>query len=138
MTETDKAYLAAFVDGEGTIGLRTTHTSRNYSYKSYVVRLRVVQTNEDVIRWIQVITGVGHIYRRKDYPGLKTAWEWSSAGRDSLKVLHEIYSYLKVKRLQAEIAFKFEETYVGSGFKLGEERIAVRKQLREAMDSAND
>ena len=137
MNETDKAYIAGFIDGEGSIGLRACHSSRGYTYDSYLIRIKVAQTNEDVLQWIKTMTGVGSVRQRKDVPGYRRAWEWYLAGRNALKVLHEIYPYLRVKRIQAEIAFEFEKTYVGKGYRLTLEQHGTRSELREKMDCAN-
>jgi hypothetical protein len=138
MTIEDRSYLAGFIDGEGSIGLRIAHSERNPLFTNYVIRLRATQCNEDIIHWIQVVTGVGSVRKMKYGWGMKhQPYEWYTSGSKALKVLHEIYPYLRVKRIQAEIAFEFEKTMIGHGYTLTKEQHSIRQDLRIAMDSAN-
>ena len=135
MTETDKAYLAGFIDGEGSIGLRTTHTNRKPKYRSLCLRLRITQCDRPILEWIKAVTGVGSVRQGSVQTDRhQERFGWSCAGQYALRVLHEVYPYLKLKRIQSEIAFEFEKTMLGSGKPLPEELHIKRQTLREAMD----
>lgn len=127
MNNFDAAYIAGFVDGEGCIAVKTGKRDA----RDFVLRLRIVQNQYEVLFWIKCVCGFGTIYTR---PSLKS-WELSFNGKDALSVLRDIYPFLKVKRLQAEAAFKFEQTMVGRGFRLSEEQISLRNTLRTEINS---
>lgn len=132
MNMTEAAYIAGFIDGEGCISVKTGKRDA----RDYVLRLRIVQTQYDVLFWIKTICGVGTIYKRPiDHRHLKPVWELSFNGRDALFVLQQTYPFLKVKRLQAEAAFKFKQTMVGRGFQLSADQIKERQNLRIEINS---
>ena len=139
MNVQDATYLAGFFDGEGTVGLRHAHRTRNIDGKdSFTLRIRITQTNEDVMNWVKIITGTGTVYKKKTAPGFKDAWEWATSGTMAVQVLREMYPFLKVKRLQAEIAFKFGDTIKPKrGNPLSIEERQYRYSLRKEMDVAN-
>lgn len=58
LTETEKAYLAGFIDGEGYIGL-TNAGSKNVSKR---IRLSITNTNGVVLRYIKDLIGFGSFY----------------------------------------------------------------------------
>lgn len=69
MTDTDIAWVAGLLEGEGYFGCRIA-TTKNRPGKAYLqVRICVNMTDEDVLRRAQSITGAGHIngpYTRTD------------------------------------------------------------------------
>jgi hypothetical protein len=115
MTETEKAYLAGFIDGEGSIGIYPDYrSSRNYR-----LVLTVSNTNKDVIDWIANIVGEKHsrqvkVKTTKDCPswqGEKDRWKdcysiWFGSGI-AQSVLKEVFPYLIVKKQQATIAIEY-------------------------------
>jgi hypothetical protein len=138
MKETDAAYLAGFIDGEGSIGLRTSHSKDNRT-PSYVPRLRITNTNYEVLKWVEVTTGMGMV--RKVKPASTSnyqAYEWYVSGSKMKWLLEELIPHLKIKRYQAEIVLEFLKTVQPSengGFKkLPSNVIEIRNHLRLKLD----
>jgi len=92
--ETELAYLAGFVDGEGSITIFR-------SGKRYHLRFDIFNTNEDVLRWIQVTFG-GCV--RRVTSRCKETWKpefmWYVGQQQASDILSACLPYLKVKRLQ--------------------------------------
>lgn len=133
MTEVEKAYIAGFVDGDGSIGLRKCHSERGYI--DTLVRLRVTQASKEILDWIGLTTGAGTVRQWARCSNRhRSRFEWYCSGRKALAVIREIYPYLLVKKLQAEIVLKYEETMVGTGKLLSVEQKIERASLRKAMD----
>jgi len=94
----DKAYIAGFVDGEGHIGF--------YKTKDGMTRLNisVVNTDIDVLKFIQKVLGLGIIQKRAIQPKRKQAYALRIRNcAEGLIFLEEISPYLKVKHMQAEL-----------------------------------
>ena len=133
MTKEELAYIAGFVDGEGCIYIKKPG-KRNL----HEIKLTVANTDKDVMDWIAVTVGCGKVRLRSRKP-LKPYWkdqyDWSVTGSTAIRILSEIYPYLKCKKLQAEIAFKYYNTMQLKQRRLGisSETFVLREELRVAL-----
>lgn len=94
MTDTDLAYLAGIIDGEGTVvhGAGVTR----------MTALRVAMTDKVVIDWLQSTFG-GTIYTKPKSPRGKAYYEWTLQGQDRLlDLIPQIIPYALCKRPQLE------------------------------------
>lgn len=138
ISSVDKAYIAGFCDGEGTIGLRTGH-SHDGRTPSYTLRVRISNTNKDILLWIQAVTGCGHIHCCKQIKDYKPKFEIAWSGKIAAEILIQLYPYIRIKKIQAEIGIRFADTITNTGGeRLSKEIIIIRDSLRERMDVAND
>lgn len=101
LTATEAAYLAAFLDGEGSI---FPNKSGGRSW-----RISIVQKDEAVIRWLREVTQAGSIHRRRNLgSGLRRPRQyadlfcWQVSGWDAADLVRQIHPYLHVKRMRAE------------------------------------
>lgn len=95
--QTDLAYLAAFIDGEGSIAIR--------KHPRNVVIVSCSNTYEPVMRWIESLGGcLCHVPPR----GKRNAcWQWGLSGREDVKLLLEsILPYMRVKHDRAILALE--------------------------------
>ncbi|MEM2613257.1 MAG: hypothetical protein QXO15_03400 [Nitrososphaerota archaeon] len=104
------AYLAGLIDGEGTISMRTAgRVIPN-------VRVRVYNTNEQVIKWIHENFG-GSIFSREEYDK-KTKrklriWYWGIHSiEEAVKLLKPLLPYLIVKKDNALELIKASEKII--------------------------
>lgn len=97
MTETDRAYWAGILDGEGCLGL-------GRRLKKYVTpTVQVSNTKMALLVWIQERLG-GHIYKYSPRVDNRApCYLWSCAGQRALAAVREAYPYLILKREQADI-----------------------------------
>lgn len=115
MKETEAAYLAGLIDGEGTIVVNRTNTSksakackRGYSYRAH---LAISMTDEKMIRWVKRITNLGQIGKasKPKNPKHKRAWRWSVWSREASTVLLIVYPYLRLKKTHATNLIRFQK-----------------------------
>lgn len=142
----DAIYIAGLFDGEGCISLSKNHTIKEkdgYRTPTFTLRAVIRMTNADIINWLYITVG-GIIYnncnspaRMKYSPKCKPYHQWGAAGRNAIYFLKQIYPYLKVKKLQAEIAFKFGNTLKYRYGKLPNEIVLTREELRSEMTLLN-
>lgn len=100
MKPTDRAYLAALVDGEGSIIFMKRPDG---SIKSF--RLQVTNTYVPVLEWCQVVTKLGS-YQVKSKAGRQEAHHlacgaWAVYGVKAASVLKQILPYMQIKREKA-------------------------------------
>ena len=136
----DAAYIAGLFDGEGSIGFRRSHgTSKTHSKTSYL-RLRITNTHHEVLLWVAAVVGVGKVFTRPPSGKQRKPYhEWLLGRENVLKLLHQIFPYLRIKRLQAEIAFRFEASVANKSYRarLSPEVVALREGFRCEMTVAN-
>lgn len=121
MVEKTKAYIAGFLDGDGSIFLQLI---RRETYRlGYQVRASVVfyqkRENIKILNWLKHKLRVGYLRNRND--GLS---EYTIVGLKKVqKILQEIEPYLILKRKQAKLALRIISRFdrvdlITSGFLL--------------------
>lgn len=119
LTETEKAYLAGFIDGEGCISI-TKYKSKIINRSiSYVLKLHIYQSGisgyEMLKTWKNKV-GLGFISGNKypEHPAYKDSHEWQITANDAILLLNEVIPYLVIKQSQAQLAIKFQKMMKGS------------------------
>lgn len=100
---TDAAYLAGFIDGEGSIML--------YGRRDKVaLKLSISNTSKPVLDWVEDITGVGKVmlHRKADHR-IRTTWMYQSNSEAAESVIEQILPYLIIKKEQAKLALETQE-----------------------------
>ena len=99
--ETDAAYAAALVDGEGSIVVHSfIRKGRGLQFSTRIV---VVNTDVPLLVWLRETFG-GNIVRKKRIRlTSKQCWEWQVYAEVADKFADIIRPYLKIKREQLEI-----------------------------------
>lgn len=135
LTQTEVAYLAGILDGEGSISILKMRMKRkSATYWHYALQIRIASTHLPLIEWICDLVG-GRIYEQtyvtRVQGNRKRAQHWHIGGRaDVAAFLRLVRPYLIVKAEQADLALEF------SG--LGREFVpSVRAGLRERMRGLN-
>ena len=104
------AYLAGILDGEGEIGIHKM-TERK-STKGYRHRLEIAITNtcKHILEFVQLRYG-GNLHVKQRYSEKhRVCYRWRVEGQTAIAFLKDIYPYLRIKRMQADIAFEFVKT----------------------------
>lgn len=111
MLEQDKSYIAALIDGEGSI-LISTHPKRGGGFR-YDIRIQVAMTDPSAIMWAHDITKLSSLntnsFKRRTESNKKCYYRWTLSVNDSVTLIKIIFSYLKIKHKQAELLLKFVE-----------------------------
>lgn len=99
MKHTDWAYLAGFVDGEGSFFVGYSWSKRSKG-KTVSPRLSVANTNVQILEWILRFTESGRIWEHsKQDPKWKQGFHWGVSKLEDLKTITEgCLPYLKVKK----------------------------------------
>jgi len=106
MEKLHPAYVAGFLDGEGTIRINKSYTkARGVRYELQVC---AVNTDPRPLIYLQKKYG-GGVYTRKLVPRYKNAYCWTLGQHAALKVLEEVLPYLVIKKERAELALEFSK-----------------------------
>ncbi len=136
----DAAYIAGFFDGEGCVILHKMHINDSVRTPNYGLRIYLSNTFPGIVEWIQMKVGYGHIYNRKRPGNWKRVYEWCINGRRADDFLKQIYPFLKIKRLQVEVAFEYIETLYLPGENrniLQEKVLNLRHELKKRLTMLN-
>ena len=137
------AYVAGIVDGEGTVIVsKVTKARKHLIAPTYTVWLRVGNTNEELVRYLNEVFPGAIVARRIVSNKWKQCFVWQVTGirvRDTLRLLRP---YLRVKAAQADL---IDEYYAGfhSFMKAGRhgtlspEQLAHRESCYMRMKSLN-
>ena len=113
-SETEKAYVAGIIDGEGSFYLGAVkNISKPYSEKFYSSTLSVEMGCKSVPEWLHNNYG-GGLYSRIRHGRNYEMWIWKANGVLAEKITKEIYPYLVEKRKEAEIFLEFRKTIIKS------------------------
>lgn len=102
LTPEQAAYIAGFLDGEGTIGVKRPCKGMPYC-KVYIT---ISQKTPEVLRWIKKVTGLGYVRevrQKRPIAGDGRMWLWYTNGRETtIAFLKQVkpYSIVKRKRIQ--------------------------------------
>jgi len=114
LTDTEKAYLAGFLDGDGCINI-AIRQGRSAITPSHYLQVIFSQCNEEfLVRWHDKV-GIGSVHKNAPLrnPLLKEnkhLWHWRIYDRQAEAILLMIRDYLDIKKGQADIALKFMQT----------------------------
>ncbi len=130
LSDVDAAYLAAFVDGEGCIFI-------DKEPKAHRLRVSIGNTFPGIMDWVYFVVGHGSISKKKKRESHhKDMWVWSLSGRRAINFLYQIYPYLRIKKLQAEVAFEFGETVKNEV--ISDDIMMFRTELKHKMTALNN
>lgn len=133
-TEAQLAYLAGIIDGEGSFYIGITNNGRKFHSRIYVVN-----TNEDVIKWLKETFG-GLMYKRtsKKNPHWKTRYEWVLDKTAIDSVCQKMIPYLIIKKKHAGIMIDFRNSFIkGKRPVISEYILAFRRACYEEIKNLN-
>ena len=111
LNDTDKAYLAGFIDGEGYIGIvkQKKYANRSQSgswlYHPWVV---ITSTDPNIINDLYDIVSIGKKVLQRRTGVYKDAHQLKITNHgDIINLLTEIKPYLRIKKVHADLLIKF-------------------------------
>ncbi len=133
MLDTDAAYMAGIIDGEGCITIsKSINTRLLHGESVYQGMVSVTNTDRRMLEHLIKITGVGSIYtERVSGTRKKTPYRWQCRSQNALFVLRAAYPHLVTKGKQAAVVIEMiEETSRGrKGFRVTSESLDYRDLL---------
>jgi hypothetical protein len=131
MLDTDIAYLAGIIDGEGTITLAIKNGSgKQVGAKWSRPLVHVVNTDLALLGWIEERFG-GYLYDQpigKASDRSKPCYRLSWGGPEAIEIVTTVLPYLVVKRAQADVLLRFADTYSATRYGRGGLPEAVKDQ----------
>jgi hypothetical protein len=130
--ETDKAWLAGIIDGEGCIS-----AFLNKETGGIIGCLNVLMTHKPTIYRIFKIVGDGFIYKQPPAKrGYKQLWGWRITSNRAANLLAQIAKYMTTKRKQARMYIKMMALYDGKKNRIASrvnhaERLSLMNAIRE-------
>lgn len=123
LTEAERAYIAGFFDGEGSI----TVTWRE-AHKNVLVHCAASQSRPAVPRWLHdVFGGTFHIEQPRN-ANTKPHYKWAVRGHNEARIfLQIILPHLRIKKQEAEEALEVlrtRKTMTGEQMKVHKDNIA--------------
>lgn len=115
LRETDKAYLAGLIDGEGCISIAKQKITRSPT-PVYYLMVSIVSTDKNLLDYWRDITGLGNLcITRKGNLKERDCYQWQLTSNQAIELLILVYQYLILKKDQADIAFNFKKTFLKKG-----------------------
>jgi hypothetical protein len=113
MSESEAAYLAGIIDGEGWVSLGSQRDARTSFGKNryYYVLIGVTNTHKPLLEWVVETTKRGRVAEgtTDSHLGKKRRWSWTCRGWSAADVLRAVRPYLIVKADRADIALEFAD-----------------------------
>ena len=135
----DWAYLAGFVDADGSIGVNRWLDKRSQRYR-YITRTSISNCDKYIMNWlVSEFGGSVSLSNRNAQKHHKTLWRWSLGGVKSRSVLRHILPYLRLKQERAELALQFIRTMrkEGGGEALSSDIVSKRERIFKHMARMN-
>jgi hypothetical protein len=142
--DTDLAYMAGIVDGEGCfyMGIIPKKKGDGYVSEHYRGLLKIDNTDYVLIDWLnQTFSGTNSAATRTTSTQRFTreVFSWIATGDRLLDLCEQILPYLTIKKKQCEIMIRFRKTYterLGSN-KVSKENLEVRQTCFEEIRKLN-
>ncbi len=96
LSETEKAYFAGFIDGEGCV---------SFAWRKKYITPIIQITNTDYSVLVDFFNVYGGSVRSRNEirPNRKDCYAWVVCGQKALKVVTDVLPYLRIKKPQAEL-----------------------------------
>jgi hypothetical protein len=109
IVETDMAYAAGLMDGEGSICIRRhIYKTSGHNIPSFTVYVEIRMTNWEAVDFICNKFG-GHLTEKGRTNKGKVIYDWKIYSKKAISFLEMISPYLKCKHRQAMIAKDFQK-----------------------------
>ena len=105
LSETEKAYLAGFIDGEGCIFIKRRNENSTW------LQLMVTISQKDVALLDELKDMIGEKSYLRRPTKARSAGNLCYASGQAYRILKAIYPYLRLKKMQAEVSIEFYEKY---------------------------
>lgn len=131
VAETDKAWAAGFVDGEGCIALiGRSQVLKGKTYQCFVLSLHVANTDIRTLERLKTMFG-GTIYptNHKNRPNNKPCWTWYCRSALAAAALDKLLPYLFSKKEQAELGIASRRYIQGNGRPRAEGNLEAQSQI---------
>ena len=139
MTNSQVAYIAGVIDGEGCLSVRRIGANR-FKQSTFWLQLKVSNTNKEILDYLLETTGLGRLSNamiNKTVTGnSKPYWKWMVKQSEALELLVLLRPWLIVKRRVTSLVFALRELQSSDWRnvdpKISEAREVIYAQIKEA------
>ncbi|TGY41189.1 hypothetical protein E5347_13550 [Clostridium sartagoforme] len=128
MTETEKAYIAGIIDGEGSVMLQKIHKNEHPS-----PCISIASTTLELLEWIKKVVGKGTITKKKNYnlEIHKDCYSYVLRRNYAISLLIDIEPYLviDVKRKRTELILKKYKSLTPRNGRYTEEMLVEKEEF---------
>jgi hypothetical protein len=101
LSETQKAYMAGIVDGEGCVTLSKSSCRHWVGYRPVIT---IETTSKELQDWLISVFGQGHVARNAHTGNHKDRYLWCLSGQEDIaNVLLQIQPYIVIKKKQVSM-----------------------------------
>lgn len=136
--DTDIAYLAGIIDGEGSIYIGNFSCNPTSKLPYYQTNIQVTNTDEALIQWLYDTFGglVNTKSREKTDRPRKKAFIWTVSGERLTHLCEILMPFLISKKRQAEIMLRMRATFTKNGSRKGQQGVStLDPEVRELRQS---
>lgn len=135
ISESDLAYAAGIVDGEGCIAIRRG------KHGPHFCQVAVANTSLILCEWLKQRWG-GNVHRKKRNAqhNWKPVYQWRVNNRLAISFLKQVRPYLLIKQAQADLALRLpsiRQFTKSRPARLTEETVEAREMLKQEMHVLN-
>ncbi len=134
------AWLAGYIDGDGSVSMRASSTSRSTRFRYPV--LTIDSCDPELLEEVIAITGQGHVKakprKKKEH---RKCWTWTVTGSKAVIVLETLIPYLRCefKRYRSALIVDNKDVFTKpKGKKFDEEESARRYGIEQLFLSAGE
>ncbi len=132
LTDTEKAYLAGIIDGEGCITV-----CKSSRYDNRVITVAVAMNDREAIDILFEHFGGCLFELKKQNPKWNDGWRWAVKQRKAKVVLEAVLPYLRIKDRQAILALEFIASFTHIGGRATPEQREKQSQLHQQISALN-
>lgn len=136
MKETDLAWAAGIIDGEGCVSLYPVTTRTG---KSWVLRVCVSNTNPLICERLKEVFGDGNVYgRQPKNKRHKHVFHYEACSKKAERVLNAVLPYLVAKREQAKVGLASRKLIGVHGRNTKNPNVEELKWLKRQLHDLNE
>ena len=113
VSDTDIAYLAGLIDGEGYIGIKKLKPTNRRRSPSYQARIQVRMVEEAAIAFLAETLGGSYYLESAHAANGRPLFCYQASDAKAERVLRTVLPYLRVKRENAETVIAFRKWQAG-------------------------
>lgn len=107
-SETERAYAAGLIDGEGCIRICHRFQKRTHVSEQFWMSVQVNATSSDMIDYLHSRWGGSKAELDSSQPNRRRIYRWVITSKQAAQFLEDIYPFLVVKKEQAMFARSFQ------------------------------
>jgi hypothetical protein len=105
LSDVESAYIAGLIDGDGCLYMSPQTNTKD----SYRLLIKVTCKEKNIVEWLYVTTGVGHLRQQKSYSSHQNGsvyWRWEiTSHKDVVDLVEKIYPYTITKKRRCELFY---------------------------------